>query len=41
MTQPFVATFRWGLLRDSDPFVGYTTQKLQPNFAVAFEMDVP
>jgi hypothetical protein len=41
MTQPFVATFRWGLLRDSDPFVGYTTQKAQPNFAVAFEMPVP
>jgi hypothetical protein len=41
MTQPFLATFRWGLLRDSDPFVGYTTQKAQPNFAVAFELPVP
>lgn len=41
MTQPFVATFRWGQLRDSDPFVGYTTQKAQPNFAVAFELAVP
>jgi hypothetical protein len=40
MTQPFVGTFRWGLLRDSDPFVGYTTQKAQPNFAVAFELPV-
>jgi hypothetical protein len=41
MTQPYVGTFRWGLLRDSDPFVGYTTQRAQPNFAVAFEMPVP
>ena len=41
MTQPFVGTFRWGLLRDSDPFVGSTTQKAQPNFAVAFELPVP
>lgn len=41
MTQPFVGTFRWGLLRDSDPFVGSTTLKAQPNFAVAFELPVP
>ena len=41
MTQPFIGTFRWGLLRDSDPFVGSTTQKAQPNFAVAFELPVP
>ena len=41
MTQPFVGTFRWGLLRDSDPFVGSSTQKAQPNFAVAFELPVP
>lgn len=41
MTQPFVATFRWGLLRDSDPFVGYATQKPQPNYSVAFELPVP
>jgi len=41
MTEPFTGTFRWGLLRDSDPFVGYTTQKAQPNFAVAFELPVP
>jgi hypothetical protein len=41
MTEPFVGTFRWGQLRDSDPFVGSTTQKAQPNFAVAFEMPVP
>jgi len=41
MIQPFVGTFRWGLLRDSDPFVGYSTQQPQPNFAVAFELPVP
>jgi hypothetical protein len=41
MTEPFIGTFRWGLLRDSDPFVGSTTQKVQPNFAVAFEMPLP
>ncbi len=31
-------TARWGTLRDSDPFVGATTKKTQPNYAVAFEM---
>jgi hypothetical protein len=41
MTQPFLATFRWGLLRDSDPFVGYSTQKPQPNYSVAFQLPVP
>lgn len=41
MTQPFIGTFRWGLLRDSDPFVGSTTREPQPNFAVAFELPVP
>lgn len=34
-------TFRWGLLRDSDPFKGSTTGIAQPNFCVAFELDVP
>lgn len=34
-------TVRWGLLRDSDPFKGGTTGVTQPNFCVAFEMDVP
>jgi lysophospholipase L1-like esterase len=38
--RPF-GTFRWGLLRDSDPFKGGTTGVSQPNFCVAFEMDVP
>jgi hypothetical protein len=41
MSAPFVGTFRWGLLRDSDPFVGAATQTPQPNYAVAFELPVP
>jgi hypothetical protein len=41
MSAPFAGTLRWGLLRDSDPFVGGTTQRPQPNFAVAFELPVP
>jgi hypothetical protein len=34
-------TFRWGQLRDSDPFVGATTRTAQPNYAVTFELEVP
>ena len=41
MSTPFVGTFRWGLLRDSDPFVGAATKAAQPNYAVAFELPVP
>lgn len=41
MTAPFPGTFRWGLLRDSDPFVGAVTGMAQPNYGVAFEMSVP
>lgn len=41
MAAPFSGTNRWGQLRDSDPFVGGTTGKAQPNFAVAFEWTVP
>jgi hypothetical protein len=41
MSQPFVGTKRWGLLRDSDPFVGRMTNKPQPNYAVAFELPLP
>ncbi len=41
MSAPFVGTVRWGLLRDSDPFVGAATQVPQPNYAVAFELPVP
>lgn len=41
MATPFAGTTRWGQLRDSDAFVGSTTQKAQPNFSVAFELPVP
>jgi hypothetical protein len=34
-------SMRWGQLRDSDPFVGWTTRTVQPNYAVAFELPVP
>jgi hypothetical protein len=34
-------TARWGSLRDSDPFVGSTTQTAQPNYCVSFSMPVP
>jgi len=34
-------TRRWGLLRDSDPFIGATTRTPQPNYAVTFELEVP
>jgi hypothetical protein len=37
----WVGTFRWGQLRDSDPFVGAITNRAQPNYSVAFEMPVP
>jgi hypothetical protein len=42
-TQMAVASnaFRWGQLKDSDPFVGSTTGLPQPNYAVAFELPVP
>lgn len=33
--------WRWGQLRDSDPFVGYSTKLANPNYAVSFEMTVP
>jgi hypothetical protein len=32
---------RWGQLRDSDPFVGPLTGAPQPNYSVAFSVDVP
>ncbi len=41
MEAPFPGTFRWGLLRDSDPFTGVGTGKPQPNYCVAFEMTAP
>lgn len=34
-------SWRWGQLRDSDPFVGATTRSAQPNHAVTFELAVP
>jgi hypothetical protein len=34
-------TVRWGLLHDSDPFVGYLTGMPGQNYAVAFQMNVP
>jgi hypothetical protein len=34
-------TFRWGHLKDSDPFVGSVTNTAQPNWAVAFQLSVP
>jgi lysophospholipase L1-like esterase len=40
-TEPEDGMVRWGLLRDSDDTVGSTTETEQPNFAVAFELDVP
>jgi len=41
MLTPFAGTSRWGLLRDSDPFVGASTKKNQPNYCVAFELTAP
>ena len=40
MSTPFAGLTRWGMLRDSDPFVGAITKKAQPNYCVAFEMTV-
>jgi len=41
MAAPFEGTYRWGRLRDSDPFVGAVTGLAQPNYSVAFELPVP
>jgi len=41
MSAPFPGTFRWGLLRDSDPFKGFGSEAVQPNYAVAFELTAP
>jgi hypothetical protein len=38
MASPHLGTHRWGLLRDSDPFKGIGSGKVQPNYGVAFEM---
>jgi hypothetical protein len=34
-------TVRWGLLHDSDPFLGYLTGMPGQNYAVAFQLNVP
>ncbi len=34
-------TYRWGLLHDSDPLQGALTKLTNPNYAVAFRLDVP
>jgi hypothetical protein len=41
MNAPFPGTFRWGLLRDSDPFKGALTGQTQSNYGVAFELRAP
>jgi len=44
-TSPFGAngtgTFRWGHLKDSDPFSGAVTKVVQPNYCVSFQLSVP
>jgi hypothetical protein len=41
MLTPYAGTSRWGMLRDSDPFVGASAEKPQPNYCVAFERAAP
>ncbi len=41
MMKPYPGTFRWGLLRDSDPFKGVNTKIVQPNYCVAFGLTAP
>jgi hypothetical protein len=41
MSVPIEGTYRWGLLRDSDPFVGAVTGQAQPNYSVAFALSAP
>jgi hypothetical protein len=41
MHSPFAGTVHWGLLHDSDPFVGIDTRVPQPNYCVAFELETP
>jgi hypothetical protein len=40
-TPPTDQTARWGLLKDSDPFVGSVTNFAQPNWCVAFQVTAP
>jgi len=41
MATPFPGAFAWGLLRDSDPFIGAVTGVAQPNYSVAFQASLP
>ncbi len=41
MSEPHAGTNHYGQLRDSDPFEGNVTGLWQPNYAVAFQLDVP
>lgn len=41
MSSPWNGTYRWGLLRDSDTFIGAVTGTAQPNYCVAFEQTAP
>jgi hypothetical protein len=41
MSIPYAGTKRWGMLRDSDPFIGAITKKAQQNYCVAFKMGIP
>lgn len=41
MLTPYSGTSRWGLLRDSDPFIGANSKQVQPNYCVAFELTAP
>ncbi len=34
-------TFRWGSLKDSDPFTGAVTGVVQANYCVAFQQTIP
>ena len=40
LAKPYAGFGRWGLLKDSDTFKG-PSGKVQPNYALAFEMPVP
>jgi hypothetical protein len=39
--RPDGGTWRWGQLKDSDPFVGSMSHTAQPNWAVTFQMSLP
>jgi len=38
LAKPYHGFNRWGLLKDSDPFKGSVTGKVQPNWCVAFDL---